>query len=279
MERILVGVDGSPAAAAGLAWAARLAGPLRAELVVVGAFEPTEAELPPERDAALWAEAGARLRSWVATVVGVPAGARLEADQGHPASVLLRWTEAVDADLVVVGTRGVGGFAGLHLGSVAHHLAHHTTRPLAIVPAPGAELPLETVVVGVDGSAGSAAAVAWTAGIAAPLGAKVVALHATEPFAEWVPEFDRRSWRRHAEQEIATWTKPLTDTGADVRIVVDRDIHPVAALERAARNHDAGLVVVGARGLGGFRGLRLGRVPFQLVHHMGRPVVTVPPTD
>jgi nucleotide-binding universal stress UspA family protein len=121
MERILVGVDGSPAAAAGLAWAARLAGPLGAELVVVSAFEPTEGELPPERDAALRAEAGARL----------------EADEGHPAGVLLRWTEAVDADLVVVGTRGVGGFAGLRLGRVPFQLVHHMGRPVVTVPPTG----------------------------------------------------------------------------------------------------------------------------------------------
>ena len=55
-----------------------------------------------------------------------------------PPEVLLEAAEAEHADLLVVGNRGAGGLAGLHVGSVAHHLAHHTGRPLAIVPSPTA---------------------------------------------------------------------------------------------------------------------------------------------
>ena len=58
---------------------------------------------------------------------------------------------ARDADLLVVGTRGAGGFAHLHLGSVAHHFAHHTQVPLAIVPTSAAGHQVGRVVVGVDG--------------------------------------------------------------------------------------------------------------------------------
>jgi nucleotide-binding universal stress UspA family protein len=242
----------------------------------VRAFELAKADLPPERYAALRAEAADQLAGWVAEVPGVGPDVRVDTEEGHAADVLLRRSDAESADLLVVGTRGAGGFAGLHLGGVAHHLAHSTARPLAVVPARGAERRTETVVIGVDGSGVSGAAVAWTAGIAAAIERKVVAVYAAEPFAEWVPSSDQRSWRRRTEREIDVWVKPLHDVGTDVQIVVDRDIHPVAALERAATDHDAGLVVVGTRGLGGFSGLRLGRVPFQLVHHLGRPLVMVP---
>jgi nucleotide-binding universal stress UspA family protein len=279
MERILVGVDGSPASAAALGWAAGLAGRTGAGLVAACAFEPAEAELPPGRNDELRAEAADRLRDWVAAVPGLPVEAALHVDEGNPAEVLLDQAERAGADLVVVGTRGAGGFAGLHLGSVAHHLAHHTVRPLAIVPMQGAEPAPGGVVVGVDGSAGSSAAIAWIGGIVAAGGHQgpVVAVQAFEPFAEWVPASDRRGWRRRAEQDMARWLAPLRDVGADVRIVVDRDVHPVSAIERVVRDEGAGLVVVGTRGLGGFSGLRLGRVPIQLVHHLGRPVVMVPP--
>ena len=52
--------------------------------------------------------------------------------QGHPANVLV--AEAHGADLLVVGSRGLGGFKGLLLGSVSQQCAHHATCPVAIVP-------------------------------------------------------------------------------------------------------------------------------------------------
>jgi nucleotide-binding universal stress UspA family protein len=196
---------------------------------------------------------------------------------GEPVGALLSVADRQRADLLVVGTRGAGGFAGLHLGSVAHHLAHHTTRPLGIIPLQGAELPPDTIVLGVDGSAGSDAAVRWTAALAPAIGARVVAVHATEPFLEWLPESDRRGWRQKAAVEAGRWVNPIRHAGGEVQIVIARNVHPVAAVASVAREHDAGLAVVGTRGLGGFTGLRLGRVPIQLVHHLGRPVVMVPP--
>jgi nucleotide-binding universal stress UspA family protein len=55
-------------------------------------------------------------------------------ETGNPAEVLNRVAVQEDADLVVVGRRGRGGFAEMLLGSVPHALAHHSTRPLVIVP-------------------------------------------------------------------------------------------------------------------------------------------------
>lgn len=174
----------------------------------------------------------------------------------------------------MVGTRGAGGFADLHLGSVAHHLAHHTVVPLAIVPASAASHQVNRIVVGVDGSAGSAAAVAFCAMLAPVLGATVVAVYAQEPI---VPETDPGSWHRYAESEVRRWVAPIEDNGAPVAVEADRDIHPIAALCRAIEAEPDTLAVVGTRGLGGISGMRLGRVPIQLVHRTGAAVVMVPP--
>ncbi len=104
----------------------------------------------------------------------------------------------------------------------------------------------------------------------------VIAIAALEPFAEWVPANDPRSWHRKTEAELEGWVAPIEKAGVEVERVVDRDIHPVAAIERAVAAHPGSIAVVGSRGLGGFSGLRLGRVPLQLVHHTGAPVIIVP---
>lgn len=276
MRLVLAGVDGSAPAEAACGWAARLASGTSADLVVASAWQPDQAEGTPEEFAQRRTAVQAQLDGpWSTPARAEGASLRTLLADGSP-DVLLRVADTEDADLIVVGNRGAGGFASLHIGSVAHHLAHHTTRPLAIVPQPNAGPRLDTIVVGVDGSPGSAAAVKWCGSVAAPLGARVVAALAFEPFVEWVPETDPKSWRRVAEQQMAEWVMPLRDLGIAVSTVIVEDIHPVAALADTATKRAAQLLVVGTHGLGGFTKMRLGGVALQLVHHVGLPVVLVP---
>jgi nucleotide-binding universal stress UspA family protein len=111
--------------------------------------------------------------------------------------------------------------------------------------------------------------------------ATVVAVYADEPFVEWVSGSASRSWRRSSETEVRRWVAPIEDNGVLVAVDLYRDIHPVAALCRAIEAEPDTLAVVGTRGLGGISGMRLGRVPIQLVHHTGAAVVMVPqgPSD
>jgi nucleotide-binding universal stress UspA family protein len=278
MKRILVGVDGSEAAAAALGWSGRLAHATDAEVIVAHVFHPDQAELSTERYDELRAAAEHRLETeWTAPLEPCEVTHRTTLLTG-PLDELLDAADDLDADLVVVGPEAHGRFAALHWGSVAHHLAHHTRRPLAIVPSPGAPAPLERIVVGVDGSEGSTAAVHWCTDLASTTGAEVVAVYAFEPLAEWVRESDPHSWHQLVEREMREWVAPLRSAGVAVRTRIIKDIHPVAALASAIREEGAGLAVVGTRGLGGFLELRLGRVPVQLVHHSQIPVVLVPPT-
>ena len=273
VKRIMVGVDGSAASLDALRWAVRLARTARGEVTAVNAFAPDTSELSPAYAEVLRGEAEHRLADWCAAATPSTGSVASLLVDGDPNALL---EAAQNVDLLVVGTRGAGGFAHLHLGSVAHHLAHHTQVPLAIVPTGAASHRVKRIVVGVDGSAGSAAAVAFCASLARLLAAPVVAVYANEPFAEWISESVSRSWFRSAEAEIRRWVAPIEDNGVAVAIDVDCDIHPIAALCRAIEAEPDTLAVVGTRGLGGISGMRLGRVPIQLVHHTGAAVVMVP---
>jgi len=280
VKRLLVGVDGSEAAAAALGWAGRLAARIDAEVIVAHVFRAEQAEVSADDYEELARDAERRLGAeWSGPLQGTDVAHRGLLLTGAP-DALIEAAVREDVDLLVVGPRGRGGFAGLHMGSLAHHLTHYTRRPLGIVPEPGAGSALDRIVVGVDGSEGSVAALDWCAGLAGAAKVEVIAVYAFEPFAEWVLESDPHSWRQTAEDKMETeWVVPLRAAGVSVRTRVIRDIHPVAALAAAADEEDAGLVVVGTRGLSGVVGLRLGRVPIQLVHHTQLPVVLVPPVD
>lgn len=261
MQRVMVGVDGSPGSRAALDWARVVAEGAEAELVA--------AQVGPSGD-----DAELGLIAWCSEEA-TPVDRALVVD-GDPADALLRAATGEQADLLVVGTRGSGGFAGLHLGSVAHHLAHHSTVPLAIVPEGSPPGPVDHLVLGVDGSDGSLAAARFCAELAPVLGIGVTAVFAEEPFLEWVPSSDPTSWHRSADAKVREWTEPLAAAGVTVDLLIDRDIHPVAALERALHEHPGSTAIVGTRGAGGFARLRLGRVPTQLIHHSAGPVIVVP---
>jgi nucleotide-binding universal stress UspA family protein len=158
LDRILVGVDGSAASLAALRWSLGLARRSGQLVTAVYAFTPSYAEVSPDQYEVLLGEAERTLVGWYADDDGAACVDSLVLG-GGPDALL---TASREADLLVVGTRGARGFAHLHIGSVAHHLAHHTSVPMAIVPTSAARQPVR-IVLGVDGSLGSAAAVNFCA--------------------------------------------------------------------------------------------------------------------
>lgn len=274
MQTVVVGVDGSGEARKALEWSAQAANSAGLELVAVRVFDPAQADVPSE-DSAAEREAQRSELQEHCSALPLPTDVRTAVVTGDAADALLTAADEHDADLLVVGERGAGGFANLHIGSVAHHLAHHATRPLALIPA-GSAGRAGHLVLGVDGSPGSRAAVDLCADLATGLGVSVTAVHAFEPFVEWLPQNDPDSWRRRAEHDAEEWVQPIVDAGVTVDVVIDRDINPAGAIARAVDEHPNATAVVGTRGLGGFIGLRLGRVPLQLVHQHAAPVIVVP---
>ncbi|WP_327001836.1 universal stress protein [Dactylosporangium sp. NBC_01737] len=177
------------------------------------------------------------------------------------------------ASLVVVGNRGLGGFTALLVGSTGVELASHATCPVVIVR--HAEHPdggnTGRVVIGVDGSHGAHEALGVAFEQAAFRGCGLTAIHAYHrPPAGADPGTIRHGERLMLAESLAGWREKYPQV--DVRL----DAAPGRAggvLTDASAG--AQLLVVGARGRGGFVGLLLGSVSQAVVHHACCPVAVV----
>jgi len=138
-KTIVVGVDGSPGSRKALTWAAAEAGEHGADLVVLNVWEHTvmfPAGSPSVSERSV-PDPGQRTADDLLQVIReelgqdppVPVLPRVK--EGRPAKVLIE--ESSTADLLVVGHRGHGGFAGLVLGSVSQHVAAYAQCPVTVV--------------------------------------------------------------------------------------------------------------------------------------------------
>lgn len=280
MRQVIIGLDGSKASQRALSWAAEFVAATGDELVVVHAVRRPYSEIRPDDAEELLAERRRTLQDdWLLPATELGLEPTVLVSEGDPRALLAETAERYGARLVVLGRAGTGGEPGfLHLGSVVEHAAHHVTRPLAVIPAEG-DPPVRRILLGLDGSDASAAAAAWCAGAAPPLGAEVIAVNVAEPPAEWTPAWSDSNWRRRTEVEMQGWIAPLTDADVPVECVVVEQLLPVDGLLRTADDRGADLLVVGTRGAGGFTGLRFGGVAMKVLHRAGLPLVLVPPNE
>jgi nucleotide-binding universal stress UspA family protein len=139
MGKIIVGVDGSPASKAALRWAFEEAGLRRLPLTAIYAYEypivstTSQALHLLETDFAAYRAAGERILDEALNEVAVNTSVQLErvVTERPPAAALIE--AAGEDDLLVVGSRGHGGFAGLMLGSVSEQCARHARSPVVVV--------------------------------------------------------------------------------------------------------------------------------------------------
>ena len=133
--RIVVGVDGSENSEHALVWANEEAR-LRegGELTVVFAWQYPLIGVPGAFDRQqLEQEAKDFLRGELTAVIGDSDGVNMVVAEGDPSASLLEACQRVEADLLVIGSRGRGGFTGLLLGSVGQQCAVHAECPVLIV--------------------------------------------------------------------------------------------------------------------------------------------------
>ncbi|GGM68281.1 universal stress protein [Dactylosporangium sucinum] len=272
---VVVGIDGSPAAFGAVRWAAdealRHGQPLRIVHALEVPVVQEEEAFPDEQRLVL--DAAAEARNWQPGLDVTTA-----TSHGSPGSMLVE--QSRHASLVVVGSRGRGGFRALLLGSVSLQVAAHAHCPVLVVhhaerwAGPEAQLPRhQPIVVGADGSAGGEAALELAFTEAASRGVGLTATRAwLEPAHRWGRRTDTDRLAETARRELAADLEPWLAKfpAVEVRQRVMRGGTVPLLLDEA---REALMVVVGARGHGGFDGLNLGSVPLQVLEHADAPVL------
>ncbi|MDL2081468.1 universal stress protein [Streptomyces sp. GXMU-J15] len=284
---VVVGVDGSASSLAAVETAAREARWRGAGLRVVHAFLWPAMHVPLGPSPLGPPEGGVRnmVEDLVAEAVARARKTAPEVEVSHtvvtgePLTVLEAQSRA--AELVVVGSRGMGGFVGLLVGSTAVHLASHGGCPVLVVRETGdANGP---VVVGVDGSPKGEAAIDFAFAEAAQRGTGLLALHAwttwnaplpappdpNQPYASPRGELQATEERLLAEA-LAGHRERYPDVQVEQRLIHGPTREALIEASRTAQ-----LLVVGARGRGGFTGLLLGSVSQAALHHAECPVAVV----
>lgn len=286
--RVLVATDGSDGARAAAAWLVRClpTGGLAVTVVSV-------AEAPPPAAGGDTGQLGAAARSVAeqaaehtrAALAARWPGADARVVQGDPRDELTRLARAERSDLLVVGARGVGAVRRLLLGSVSLAVARHAPCPVLVVK--GRTATPGTVIAAVDGSAHALEAVRYLADLGLEGVARVIVLGVAED-VRWPRGSpvalsgqvrqavrERRERRRsEVQQALERAAALLGERGLPVETTL-ADGRPAPRIAEAARARGAGLVVVGARGLGAVKRLVLGSVSEAVLADAPCPVLVV----
>ncbi len=269
---IVVGYDGSPGSGDALRWAAREAKVRGTTLTVCLAWTPDHMALPTESDLSdLARQHGqvilARGLPYAESVLG-PGRVRPELASGSAAAVLCEHSKT--ADMVVVGSRGHSELPGLLLGSVSWQVAGHGCGRVVVVrgewrpvnQAPG------PVVVGVDGSPASPAAIAFAFEEATLRDVPLVAVCALTDAPGRLGE--GRQMEEDFGHLMACEAKEHPEVTVVQRVLAGT---PRAALLTASA--EAQMLVVGSRGRGGLEAMCLGSAAQAVLHHARCPVGVV----
>ncbi len=283
-QYVVVGVDGSESALRAVRWAADEAARRGTSLRLVTAFGWTDDVivgrhgqgaqyrdilLDHSRRALAAALQTARERQPELTVSD-------ELRIGSPIGTLA--DEARQAQLLVVGDRGLTRVEGLIVGSVAVAMAVHAACPVVVVRGPEPRYSAGPVVVGVDSTSVSEAAVAFAFQAAADRSAPLIAVHTWwDTLLDQAPAVLFRDEDQAYEtallvERLAGWSKKFPEVELARVVVRDRAVHRLVELSGQAQ-----LVVVGSRGYGELVGLLLGSVSNALMHKADCPVAIVRP--
>ncbi|ATL83995.1 universal stress protein [Streptomyces malaysiensis subsp. malaysiensis] len=286
---VVAGVDGSRRSLTAAEWAAREAARRGAALRLVHACPPLPRRVSPVPGVDAWQNVGEQMLG--RTVADLRArhpelGIDGEHTGDEPAEALL--TAAASAGLLVVGSRGWGGFDGLAVGSVALRVAATADCPVVTVPEArrtGAAWDggdTDEVQLGFDAHAPAEAPTGFAFRAARERGVPLRVVHAwalppAAPSAWMLTalEEDRAMWEDQESQAVSDALRPWRESCPEVTVVPDVILlNPAEALVRSSER--AGLLVIGRRAPARPTELRLGPVAHAVLHHAHCPVAVVP---
>jgi nucleotide-binding universal stress UspA family protein len=277
---IVVGVDGSVGSRAAVGWAIDEAIRRGAPLELVHSWR---AMYRSPHDAASDSEAEMVARDHGAWLLATASGSVSSAEpklavttrlvKGRPSACLLE--AAADAQLLVVGARGIGGYSGLSLGSVSLHVVSHSPSSVVVVRSTREVGP---VIVGIDGSAPSTVVLRTALDEAALRRSPLVVMSAlfVHSRAEGVLDRERalaaaQGNARHSLEQL------LSNTSADHGAIEISQSFPIGYPAEVLANASmaARLLIVGSHGGGGFAGMKLGSIAHAVVHNAHCTVMVV----
>ncbi|MGW2650740.1 universal stress protein [Streptomyces sp. NPDC001393] len=294
---ITVGLDGSPESRAAAEWAAREAELRGLPVKLVHAWEPI-----PEHLAEATHRGAETLQHWTERIPREAAeslrlchpGVEVTTEQltGLPADALVR--AAQDAELLVLGSRGLGGIGGFLVGSAGLAVVAHTERPVVLVRAgeqaadehetdpsgiPSAATPLRPVVLGLDVAGPDETLIGFAFEAAARREVSLRVLHGWNPPPYYAygmalePAVEREMAKGDAvilSEVLRPWRRKYPDVE-----VVEQSHYGSPSLILIEASRDASLVVVGRRIRRSSVGARIGTVTHAVLHHSAAPVAVV----
>ena len=272
---IVCGIDLSSGSERTAAVAARVARALRCRVAAV--------HVDGEPPGVASIERARRLRALEALVEkhDFPDGSLARLAGGEAAETLARRAHDHDAQLLVVGSRGMGALRTALLGSVSAELLRSAPCPVVVVP-PGLTLPfahpgMRPVVCGIEGSDRDRDVLRFGADVAGRLGSDLLAVHAFDPrslYAVHAVPIEVRGLREAAEARVE---RALRDARVRARATV-APLPAALALAQVAEERRAGLLVVGSRASSKLGSLLRGSVVTQLTSQVDCPLVVLPRT-
>jgi nucleotide-binding universal stress UspA family protein len=209
-----------------------------------------------------------------------------EIPEGDPATQILHAADAFEADLVVVGSRGLTGLTSFFLGSVARSVAKRSPRPVLVARAPRHDL--RELLMATDGSAHATAAARFAARLPLPEGAHTTLIHVVRPQPSHLglapreaEEYEELVAEVHAQQQQAgaQVLGAAQSCFAEVGRTADSQLRvgdPAAEILAVAEERGVDLIIAGARGVSLIEGLWMGSVADRLLKHAQCSVLIVP---